>query len=78
MPYPARGVAEKNEDGGDGYRNSFSAPELNRSDKASSINWSLFKKAQAVLPDHEERIMNVMLRYPHVDLEELVRLVQQS
>lgn len=79
LPYPTRGVVGKDEDSGDGYRASFSAPELNRSDRASNINWSLFKKAQAVLPDHEEKIMSVILRYPHVgDLEKLVHLVQQS
>lgn len=79
LAYSTRGVVGKDEDSGDGYRASFSAPELNRSDRASNINWSLFKKAQAVLPDHEEKIMSVMLCYPHVgDLEKLVHLVQQS
>ena len=45
---------------------------------AESINWSLFRKAQAALPGHEEEIMRVMQQYPGItDLESLVSLVQR-
>jgi hypothetical protein len=77
----------------DRFQSSQSSPELYRNTKfrpapsggnavpgggASNINWTLFKQAQARLPDQEARIMDAMQRHPNADLEQLVMIVQQS
>lgn len=45
---------------------------------SGGINWPLFKQAQTRLPDQEERIMKTMLQHPHLDLEQLVELIQKQ
>lgn len=69
----------------DKFQCSQSSPELyrNRSSacvpsSASNINWEMFKRAQAQLPNQEQRIMDVMVHNPDVDLERLVELVQHT
>ena len=68
----------------DRYQNSRSSPELHRvnhslsSSSSSNVDWSLFKMAQVRLPNQEQRIMETMTRYPGLDLENLVQLVQRS
>lgn len=68
----------------DRFQSSQSSPELyhNSSFRApsggSNINWTLFKQAQARLPNREQQIMEAMMCHPEVGLEGLVRLIQQS
>ena len=46
--------------------------------ESERVNWDLFQKMAALFPGFEERIMAVMVEHPRVlDIEELVRLVQQ-
>lgn len=71
--------------GMDRFQNSQSSPELYRNSSfrpptsgSGQFNWSLFKQAQARLPNQEQQIMEVMTCHPEVGLDGLVRLVQQS
>lgn len=69
----------------DRFQSSQSSPELYRnnsfhppSNGSGQFNWTLFKQAQARLPNQEQQIMDVMTCHPELGLDGLVRLVQQS
>ena len=89
--YSSIGPVSQDQELVEAYQSSFSSPDLfgsngvssrgrSKSGKVgSSINWSLFKKAQAVLPDQEEIIMKVLVQNPNLeDLDGLIGLIQQS